>query len=145
VVFGGVDGAGEGDAEGDGLAGASLGEADEVVAGEEAGKRGRLDGRWRGIAKGCDGLERGVIDAERGERPGDGGFGRGEVRIVTRRRGLVGAGGVGATSAASAAPTALWCERFVRRLVGRLLAVNVVVVGWGRAMGRRPGRCGCDG
>jgi len=145
VVFGGVDGAGEGDAEGDGLAGASLGEADEVVAGEEAGKCGGLDGRWRRIAKGCDGLERGVIDAERGERPGDGGFGRGEVRIRARRRGLVGAGGVGATSAASAAPTTLWCERFVRRLVGRLLAVNVVVVGWGRAMGRWPGRCGCDG
>lgn len=141
-----IDGVGEGQAERDGLAGASLSEADHVRTIEEMGEGGCLDGGGGGVSEGGDGIEAGVIDTECGElfrvggswfwQPRGGSFG-----CNSRRLSRLGFGGALAVAAATAAAATCWWRHIVRYR-------SVMVVGLARcAMGGGGGfdRSGCYG
>ena len=142
-VAGWVDGAGQRDAEGDGLAGACLGEADEVFAIQETWEGCLLDRCRVGVAQGGNRLEGGVADSEAGKCFGDWGLRGRQVGARPGRRieGL----GTGAATAPSTIPAPLWGQWIVGGGVDRLVVVGVQV--WrGRPMrGRFKDGRGCGG
>jgi hypothetical protein len=80
VVALGVDPLDHRETEGERLAAAGLGETDDVLAGEELGDRGRLDGRRFGEAEAADRGERLAAQPQFGERRGCGGLGARKAR-----------------------------------------------------------------
>jgi hypothetical protein len=98
----GVDDACEGKPEGDRLAAAGLGEADEVFILKEDREGGGLDRARLGVPEGGDCGEAGLIDTEGAERFGD--WGEGRERGAVPRGGFRDGGELG--FAAGCAPAA---------------------------------------